>query len=886
MRLSPAVLSAALLSRSVCPSVLPPGDYDASVPTMREVVGSNPGEKMLSYAEILAYAKSLDAASDKVRLLTDGQTSNGRVLMYLCVSDPSILDRLDDVAAATRAVREAKGSFPPDQPLTVAIYAAIHGDELSSAEASLALAYYFAASRSQENLDLLKHEIVIIDPLQNPDGRERFLAYYESMKLSTPLADQNAAEHGDFWPSGRGNGSFFDMNRDWYMQTQPETRVRVARYLDRLPLVIADLHEMGGNSSYYFPPPSEPTNTNIQPELLKLYDTFGRAIAGAFDRKGFTYYSGEVFDEFFPGYGSSLPLYLGTLGMTYEMASPGGLLFRKSSGDVMTYEDAVARHFTAALTTCRTAFQNREGILDAYARIQARAMEKTPQAETQAYVFPPQTGVEQMASVLRSLGVSIKQLGATFEPKSTTPIGFPPDERKPGFPAGSIVIPLNQPSRFLLKALIEPRAVMPDRFIDEERLRKEHRLPSEIYDVTAWSLPLSFDLAGSAIAGGLPPLSDWSGPARGEIREIGSGEPYAYLVDYSQNGAPAVAAALLADGFRVEIAEKELRAGGVSFSRGTYVVRVAPNGGELRQKLQASLARCGVIAYATPTGYTENSIDLGSDHVRRLRSPEIAVLMDTPVSSTSYGAVRWLLEQQYGIPFTPIRVSSVADCDLRLYRTIVIPDSAGDSLGRVLGDAGAQKLRRWTEMGGTLVGVGGACEMLLGDTFKLSGGKVMSTFKKGSVEPPPKKKDEKVEEPEVETEPPSTIPGAFYEAALDTLDWLTAGYGESVPVYLNSKLVLDWPTQTNRCVARFPKSPKIAGFSWEIDDRRLEGKAYLVRADIEDGCVILFADEPYFRGYLRGLDRLFLNAVFNGASYAKGLNSGPAREGPRGLEQR
>ncbi|MBI2837571.1 MAG: hypothetical protein HYX75_04615 [Acidobacteria bacterium] len=877
MRAAIGVLVCAFGFVAVCGgAVLPAEEYDPSVPTLKSVTGADPGGKILSYAEIERYIKALDEASDRVRVYSDGQTYNARRLYYMCVSDAANLARLDDIASAARRVREGKGELPADHPVTVAIYAAVHGDEISSVEAALCLAYYFAASGDEEVRDLLKNEVVVIDPLQNPDGRERFLAHYEWMRAGEkPLADQNAAEHSEFWPGGRGNGNFFDMNRDWFSLTQPESMARVNRYFARLPQVLVDLHEMSGNSTYFFPPPTDPLNQHVQPEIIKLFDLFGRANATTFDKKGFTYYTGETFDEFFPGYGSSWPLYLGSVGMTYEQASAGGLLFRKDTGEVLTYEDTVSRHFTSSLTTCLTAFRNRADILRSYSTVCQRAWRQIPASDAQAYVVPPQANQEQIAKLLRAHQIDVRRLENPYSPKSIASVGTPVERIPAGFPEGSLVIPIRQASRFLLQALMDPEPKMAQGFLEAEKERKEHRLPSEIYDVTAWSLPLCFNLTAYTVAGPLPTLSEWrqSDPS-GAIRTVGKGDPYAYIIDYAQQQAPAVAGALLTDGFRVEVAEKGFTISGVIFSRGSYVVRTAPNGPDLRKQLESHLAHFGATAYATTTGYTDSSIDLGSDYVRALREPRIAVLMDWPVRSTSYGALRWLLESQYEIEFTPIKAGMIAYCDLRPYRTVVIPDASSDDMASVLGEAGIQKLKRWAESGGTLVGIGGGARVLLEEDIKLGGGRVITSFKKDSIEPAPRKKKEgeETEEEEGEYEAPGSIPGSFYRVALDNLDWLTAGYQDSVPVFLAGGLVIDWPALKGHCVARFAKPPKISGFSWEIDDKRLEGKAYLARIDLEDGQVIVFADEPYFRGYLRGLDRLLLNAVFNAATYAGGLD--------------
>lgn len=865
--------------------LLPDSEYDPAVPTLKAVVGQDFGETILSHAQIERYLKALDESSDRVRLHAGGMTANGRQLYYMTVSDPATVAHEDEISAVNRGVYQAGGAFPSGHPVTVALYAAVHGDEISSVEALIALAYHLAASGSEETRKILRETMVLIDPLQNPDGRERFLAYSEWMRTAQPVADQNAAEHAEFWPGGRGNAYFFDMNRDWVMMTQPESRARVLRNLVWLPQVQADLHEMGGNSTYFFPPPNQPLNANIPPEIWKLLDIFGRANAAAFDEKGYAYYTREVYDEFFPGYGSSLPIYHGSVGMTYEQASTGGLVFRKSSGETLTYLDAIARHFTAALATCRASAANRDEILRSYGAIHTRAMTPPGTSELQGYVLPSQSNLDQLLVLLRDHGISIKQLRQPLSGKGALPIGFPAETAPAEFPAGSLVLPLQQPARSLLKALMEPRPVLESDFVAAEKERMEHRLPSEIYDITAWSLPYCYGISAFTTTASLPVMDDWKGPSTGAIRETQTSTPYAYLIDYAQNRAAAVAFAMVNEGFKVEVAEKAFTADGRQYSRGSYIMRVAANRERalkpelLRERLSALAQAHSITVDATASGYTEDSIDLGSEYVRTLRAPRIAVLMDEPISAPSYGAVRWLLETQYGIPFTPIKVDNLAYCDLRPYRTIIVPNGRGTDLARLLREDGVSRLKRWTESGGTLVVLGRSIEIVLKESFGVSDGKIVGSFKKDSTEPAPEKKagEEKPEiEKDKEYEPPNSISGAFYRVELDQLDWLTSGYGAAIPVLVNGDLLFDWPASADRCVARFAKNGKLGGFSWEIDDRRLADMAYLVRAQLEDGQVIMFAYDPAFRGYLRGLDRLFLNAVANGASYTFGLDYGEA----------
>jgi len=254
---------------------------------------------------------------------------------------------------------------------------AVHGDESTSSDAALAEAYHLLAAQGDTRVDtILRETLVIIDPLQNPDGRARFIANNRQGRSAVPDPEPAAIEHDEPWPGGRANHYLFDMNRDWLVLSQVETqgRVRVGREWN--PQVVVDLHEMSGEATYYFAPPAEPANPYITPKQREWLTTFGRENARQFDSRGFAYFVREVFDAFYPGYGDSWPMHQGAIAMTYEQASPGGLAYRREDETILTYRAGVTRHFTAALTTMETAARNRERLLRDYLEYRAARWQK------------------------------------------------------------------------------------------------------------------------------------------------------------------------------------------------------------------------------------------------------------------------------------------------------------------------------------------------------------------------------------------------------------------------------------------------------------------------------------------------------------------------------
>src|SRR6185436_18459435 len=285
--------------------------------------------------------------------------------------------------------------------------------EVSSSDAALAEAHHLLAARGDATVDrILRESLVVIDPLQNPDGRARFLATNRLAQAAAPDPEPIAAEHDQPWPGGRYNHYLFDMNRDWFALSQPETRGRVRVFLEWFPQVTADLHEMGGDSTYYFAPPADPLNPYLTATQKAWWQELGQAIAGRFDARGFPYFVREVFDSFYPGYGESWPLYQGAIGMTFEQASARGLVLKRVDGSTLTYHDGILHHFNSAITTCYTAAKNREQLLRDFYEYRRTAIADGEKSATRDYVLiagSDPTLAARLADNLASQGIDVRR---------------------------------------------------------------------------------------------------------------------------------------------------------------------------------------------------------------------------------------------------------------------------------------------------------------------------------------------------------------------------------------------------------------------------------------------------------------------------------------------
>src|SRR5512143_521389 len=838
--------------------------YDSRIPTLKAVVGHDLGAEITSPEQIAAYLKALaEAAPDRARVVEYAKSEEGRPLHVLVIGSPERMARLDEVKKGLRALADPRGLAPQEAdrlvkelPAVVWLMHAVHGNEISSADAALALAHHLLAAQGDEGADVVRREaIVLIDPLENPDGRARFLATNALGQAASPDPEPASAEHDEGWPGGRSNHYLFDMNRDWFAQSQPETRGRIRFFLEWYPHVAVDLHEMGGDSTYFFAPPARPLNPHFTRAQQDWFETFGRAIARRFDAAGQAYFVREVFDSFYPGYGETWPLTQGSIGMTFEPASARGLVFRREDDTTLTYRDGVHNHFRAALATVETAARGREKLLRDFLEFRRSAIADGETGAVREYVLvagADRARLDRLADLLAGQGIEMRVAPGELRSGQRT------------FPAGSIVVPLAQPASRLVRNLLDPRVSMDEAFVKEQERRRKKRLPDQMYDV---------ECAG---------VASLTGETRPFTPESEAPDPplpaakVAWLLPWGSGTAAAVVEAVQT-GLKVRVAEAGLRLGGRAFPAGTAIVRVAENPADVRETLGRIVHRHRAEAVAEDSGYPEEGVSLGSGRVRLVKRPRVLLAWDRPTQSTSAGWARWVLERRYGQPVTAVRVSSLRRVDLTRYDVLVLP--AGD-YGQALREDAVKRIRDWVSAGGTLVALGEASRWLTRDRVGLLDTKTELRNGRPEEEPSegeekgekarPKEKEEKPGPSELEKaiqperERPDAVPGALLRVTLDTEHWLAAGTDGVVHAIVESRRVftpLKLDKGTN--VGVYARKDEVVGSGFVWDDVRdlLAQKAFLMDEPIGEGHVVAFAEDPNYRGYAEATELLFMNAV-------------------------
>ncbi len=870
---------------------LPDTRYNPQIPDLETVLGHAAGERISSPAQIRDYFEALaEAAPDRIRLVPYAESWQGRELFYAIIGTPERLADLDrirsDIQTIARPDRHDPGTV--DQaisrvPATAWLAYSVHGNEISPADAALVTAWHLLAAQDDALVkQILGNTLVFINPLQNPDGRERFVHQFEMAEGLEPSASRLAAEHDEPWPSGRVNHYLFDLNRDWLAITQPETRGHVDALLDWYPLAFVDAHEMGSDSSFFFAPEAIPYNPLLASAQRDNLALFGQNNARWFDRFGFAYFTREIFDAFYPGYGASWPSYYGGIAMTYEQSSARGLVMRRQDGREMTYAETVREYVVASLATLETVSVHRDKLWQDFREYRQSALDLARREGPAGWVIPAQAdqgGADRLGGLLARHGIDVYRSEQTINACGRE------------LSADSLIIPAAQPEYRKLRVLLDTRIDMEEDFLAEQERRRARGLPDEIYDVTAWSLPLMFNIdtleCRRAVAtDGMKPVQPDEQPPGLLSQPLAS---VAFLAAGQSKTTARLLAASLRAGLTVQINERAFVHDGTRYPSGTLIFPVTGNDDQLSEQLRILASETGARITGVNSSWISDGPNFGSHRVRTLYAPRIALAWDQPTDSYSPGALRFVLERQIGYPITPIRAATLARADLGRFDVVILPDDSrrwGGGYTNMLGDSGRENLAGWVRDGGTLVTLAGATEWAAHPDVDLLAFRLENLAIEASSSETEKEKSARVPGIIIETPdelealsqatdtPPDNVSGVLVKAEVDSEHWLAAGVAERVNVLLRGNRIFQ-PLKRDQgdTVARYagPDDILSSGYLWDENRQQLAYKPYVVIQTLGRGQVIGFTEDPAIRAYLDGLNQLLVNATLVAPAYSRKL---------------
>jgi hypothetical protein len=888
----------------------PGGVYSKNVPTPEKILGFQVGSRPARYAEAVNYFNILASSTPRVKLVEMGETFEGRKLHYLVISNESHIQNLEQIKTdinklgdpRLRSASTESDRLIRETPAIAWMMYGIHGDELSGPDAAIQLAYQLAAGEDSLSKAIRQELVVCIHPMENPDGRERFLAQMQQWQGMVPHTDIQTINHTGSWPWGRGNHYLFDLNRDWFLLVNPETRARVRAILEWSPQLVVDIHEMGSLDTYLFSPGREPINPHIKSKILDWLSLFSRDQAKAMDQYSWSYYTREWLDEWYPGYGSEWPLLLSSVSILYEQAGTDGSAVRRRDGSILTYRESVHHQFVSSLANLTTASQNRIRLLQDFYSLRKEAIRAGKNKPAAFYIVPDQN-VTRLNQLLRKLlfqHIEIEKSKASFTVASLH--GYLNSlSLKKTLPPGTYIIPLNQPFSPLIQAIMEFDPRMSSQFLQDERSSLLRDKDTRMYEVSAWSLPMAYDLEiyWSENMPGIKTERVTELPEKGGVVES-DGSGFGYLCDYRDDASVMTLVELFKRGAVIRVAQKPLRIAGRNFERGTILLRKNENGSNLSETVKSIAGETGANFTEVHTALAQNGPDLGGNEFSLLVSPRIALLAGPQINLTNFSAMWFLLDQKLKIDFSILNSDRMRGFDLRKYNVLILPSAwSVDSYKSIFNKDGVSRLKNWVQEGGTLIGIEEAAAFLADTAIALSQTRIMRQvlpkrdFYEKWISQQEKLKTVKIDSLYIweggkkisDTTRVKTVSreqlewtqkndelarlfhprGAILRGWVDQEHWLSYGLKQQIPLILYTSyafLAMD--------PVRIPVSFSVAsdlrlsGLLWPEAASRWANTAYLTVERIGKGQVILFAGDPFFRAYFEGSGRLLINSLLLG----------------------
>jgi len=819
-----------------------------SLPSPESYLGYPLGSHFTPHYKIAGYFRQIAAqASSRVSLLQYGETYEGRPLLLAFVASPENLARLESIRQNNlrlAGMLQDQTRPDPNAPAIVWLSYNVHGNEPASSEAAMKTLYELVNPSNSETQEWLQHVVVVIDPCINPDGRDRYVNWYNTAVGKMPNPDPGAYEHREPWPAGRTNHYLFDLNRDWAWQTQRETQLRLKKYNEWLPQVHVDFHEQGYNAPYYFAPAAEPYHEVITKWQRQFQELVGKNNAKYFDNNGWLYFTRERFDLFYPSYGDTYPMYNGAIGMTFEQGGiSAGLAVRTQDGDTLTLTDRLLHHYTTSLSTIEISARYSTRLVQEFQSYFTVAR-SDPAGEFRAYLITADKYSDRMDRVKRLLDRNLIQWG--YAPAgSFTGLNYETGKSETvKTREGDIVINVNQSKSNLVRVLFEKNSRISD---------------SATYDITAWSLPLVYGLK----AYGLGSYVSGVNPSR-SVDSAWTPVPasYAYAVRWTGMNSASFLGALLKKSVKVRYAEEPFTSGNDNFDRGTLIITRTGNsasGTDLVRIVNDAAKNAKVQVIPISTGFVDKGYDLGSSRVHTIHAPRVALFTGSGVNSSPAGEVWYFFEQQMDYPVTLVPAENADRVNWKNYDVIILPDGNYRFLGE---KAVSEAIREWVNQGGKLIAIENAVSQLSRNGWglvpKSEGDRKKDSSREKTADYSRLRAYENREKEFLMT----STPGSIYRVDLDNSHPLAFGFPSYYYTLKQDDNVYDFLSDGGWNVGVIKKDGYTSGFTGSKAKEKLRDAMVFGVQEMGRGAIIYLTDDPLFRNFWENGKLLFCNAVF------------------------
>jgi hypothetical protein len=817
--------------------------FDSLIPLPKQTLGFEIGQRHVRYDQLKQYFHTLAESSSRLKLTTIGRSAQLREQFIVTISSKKNLVNLGEILTKRNIHKKRPESTKVKQagmePLVLWLGYSVHGDEISGANAAMVIAYYLAATKEKSIEKMLENTIIVLEPSMNPDGMDRFVNWVNTFRGSADNGDGEHIEHHQGWVSGRTNHFWFDLNRDWLLLTQQESRHRLKYFHQYQPHVLGDYHEMGADSSYFFQPGIVSRTHPLTPKQnVTLTKTLAKYHANALDKAQRLYFSEENYDDFYYGKGSTYPDINGSIGVLFEQASSRGMQQDTVNG-LLTLEFGIQNHVLTSLSTIEGAWENRKELKKYRNNFYKQALKKAKKEEFNGYLIHEEKDNYRLDTLLKTLAqhqINAYSLDEDFD--------YEGKKYKAG---NSYYIPLEQSQYRVIKALFNQETNFAD---------------NTFYDVSGWTMPLAMNIDFKKVDNtwGLE-LSDkaWANKNIAQVHKISTDKgDYAYAFEWHHYLAPKLLNQLLSKKIKAKVATggftSQTQDKSRLFASGTIIIPAAlqsePN---WRATLAELAASTNIDLITINTGLTSQGIDFGSRSFKLLKSPKILLLGGKDISQYEAGEIRFYLDETLQIPLTIIEHSRLAYIELANYSHLILVDGDYEKLS----EAKVNKLKAWVKQGGVVFG-------------QKRGAKWLSEQEILSVNFADKKQIAQLFDSEQlsykdkeKLSARKRIAGAIFDTKLETSHPLAFGYSDSnLPLFRNSTLIMDAGQQPFITLAKYTASPLMSGYTDKNLVNRLAHNAAIVAHNYGKGRVIATTDVLAFRGYWLGSAKLLANSLF------------------------
>lgn len=806
-------------------------------------LGYELGDRWTPHHRVLSYVTHVADNSELATIHQYGTTNENRELVYLVITSRGNHENLEEIRLNNLKLAGLEpGDATSNRKAIVWLSYNVHGNETSSSEAAMKTLYDLVNPANSESKEWLESTVVVMDPMINPDGRDRYVNWYTSVVGSAINPDPVAREHREPWPGGRSNHYYFDMNRDWAWQTQKESQHRITAYHQWMPHVHVDFHEMGYNSPYYFAPAAEPFHSVITDWQREFQTSIGLNHTRYFDEEGWLYYTREVFDLFYPSYGDTWPTYNGAIGMTYEKAGGGssGLGILTETGDTLTLKDRLTHHHVSGMSTVEVTANNADRVVSEFEQYFNNAV-NDPAGTYKTFVVKRDNDPDKLHHLLSFLDSQKIRYGTAGSSQNTRGYDYNTGQTgRVSISEEDIVVSVRQPQGQLARVFFEPNPELAD---------------SMTYDITTWEAHYRFGVEGYALESDIRPRMDISADNFRSSEYTGSARPYAYLIRWDSMDDARFLAEITHKGVKSRFATNEFQIGGVSYNRGTLIILRGNNGhlgDDFDTIVRDAADRHQRNVTGAATGFVESGSDFGANSVAFIQEPKIALVMGDGTSSLSAGEIWHYFDQQLHYPVTIINTDDLSRSDLSKFNKLVLPSG---SYNGVLTDSMMEEISSWVRGGGSLILIGSANQQFTGrNGFRLE---------RKTVEAEEPTNEEKLA-PYGERSRrflTGSTSGSAYRVSMDNTHPLAFGYGEE---YFTLKLSADSYNYLNSGwnVGTVRDGAYRSGFTGVEAKPMIDNSLSFGVQNYGSGNVVYMIDNPLFRGFWENGKLLFANSIF------------------------